>query len=387
MNTGRTIFSQLMDFLPTHEFRSCVERYNGNYKIKSFSCWDQYLCMAFAQLTYRESLRDIQACLRSANRKLYHMGIRGKVSRNTLAHANQVRDWRIYADFAHVLIGRARQLYAGDTFGIELEQSVYALDATTIDLCLSLFPWATFRKTKAAIKLHTLLDLRGSIPTFISLTPGSVHDVILLDTVPLQKESIVTLDRGYTDFRRLYAVHRQPAYFVIRAKSNLRYRRLSSRPVPKPVRADQTIVLTTPRSREAYPEALRRVSYVEPDSKKRLVFLTNIFSIPAQTVADIFKLRWEIELFFKWIKQHLRIKSFFGTSVNAVKTQIWVALCIYLLVAILKKRLHLSCSLHTLLQILEVNLFERKPIAQLVQDAMKQIREPEISNQADLFKP
>jgi len=387
MNPGRTVFAQLLQHLPRYEFDKCVRRYGGNYRIRRFPCYDQLLCLAFAQLTYRESLRDIETCLNSHHEKLYHVGFRGQVSRSTLADANEQRDYRIYQDFGYHLIAVARSLYRGEELEIELEHSVYALDSTTIDLCLSLFPWATFRKTKGAIKLHTLLDLRGSIPAFISLTPGSVHDVKLLDTVPLQKESIVTLDRGYTDFRRLYAVHRQPAYFVIRAKSNLRYRRLSSRPVQKPVRADQTIVLTTPRSREAYPEALRRVSYVEPDTKKRLVFLTNIFTIPAQTVADIFKLRWEIELFFKWIKQHLRIKSFYGTSANAVKIQIWVALCIYLLVAILKKRLYLSCSLHTLLQILEVNLFERKPIPQLVRDAMKQITEPEICNQADLFKP
>ncbi|HOT74071.1 MAG TPA: IS4 family transposase [Anaerohalosphaeraceae bacterium] len=387
MNPGRTVFAQLLQHLPRYEFDKCVRRYGGNYRIRRFPCYDQLLCLAFAQLTYRESLRDIETCLNSHHEKLCHVGFRGSVSRSTLADANEQHDYRICQDFGYHLIAMAQSLYRGEELGIELKHSVYALDSTTIDLCLSLFPWATFRKTKAAIKLHTLLDLRGSIPTFISLTPGSVHDVILLDTVPLQKESIVTLDRGYTDFRRLYAVHRQPAFFVIRAKSNLRYRRLSSQPVIKPVRADQTIVLTTPRSREAYPEALRRVSYVEPETKKRLVFLTNIFTIPAQTVADIFKLRWEIELFFKWIKQHLRIKSFYGTSANAVKIQVWVALCMYLLVAILKKRLHLSCSLHTLLQILEVNLFERKPIQQLVRDAMKQNTEPEISNQVDLFKP
>ena len=387
MNPGRTVFAQLLQHLPRYEFNKCVHRYGGNYRIRRFPCYDQLLCLAFAQLTYRESLRDIETCLNSHYEKLYHVGFRGPVSRSTLADANELRDYRIYQDFGYHLIAVAQSLYRGEELEIELEHSVYALDSTTIDLCLSLFPWATFRKTKGAIKLHTLLDLRGSIPTFVSLTPGSVHDVKLLDTVPLQKESIVALDRGYTDFRRLYAVHRQPAFFVIRAKSNLRCRRLRSRPVKKPVRADQTVVLTTTRSREAYPEALRRVSYVEPETKKRLVFLTNIFSIPAPTVAAIFKLRWQIELFFKWIKQHLRIKSFFGTSANAVKIQIWVALCIYLLVAILKKRLHLPCSLHTLLQILEVNLFEKKPIEQLVRDAMKQNTETEISNQVDLFKP
>jgi hypothetical protein len=343
------------------------------------------LCLAFAQLTYRESLRDIETCLNSHHEKLYQVGFRGPVSRSILADANELRDYRIYQDFGYHLIAVAQSLYRGEELGIELKHSVYALDSTTIDLCLSLFPWATFRKTKGAIKLHALLDLRGAIATFVSLTPGRVHDVNLLDTVPLQKEAIVALDRGYTDFRRLCAVHRQPAFVVIRAKSNLRCRRLSSLPVKKAVRVDQTVVLTGTRTRKAYPEALRRVSYIEPDTKKSLVFLTSIFSIPAQTVADIFKLRWQIELFFKWIKQHLRIKSFYGTSANAVKIQIWVALCIYALVAILKKRLNLPVSLHTLLQILEVNLFERKPIQQLVRDALKQITEPEISNQVDLF--
>jgi hypothetical protein len=389
MNPGSTVFTQLLQHLPRYEFNKCVQRYDGNYRIRRFPCYDQFLCLAFAQLTYRESLRDIETCLNSHHEKLYHVGFRGLVSRSTLADANELRDYRIYQDFGYHLIAVARSLYRGEELDIELEHSVYALDATTIDLCLSLFPWATFRKTKGAIKLHALLDLRGSIPTFISLTPGNVHDVNLLDTVPLEKESIVALDRGYTDFRRLYAVHRQPAFFVIRAKSNLRCRRLNSRAVNKTtgIRADQTIILTGTRSREAYPEALRRVSYVEPETKKRLVFLTNIFTIPAKTVADIFKLRWQIELFFRWIKQHLRIKSFYGTSANAVKTQIWVALCIYLLVAIMKKRLHLSGSLHTLLQILEVNIFERKPIQQLVRDAMKQNTEPVTSNQTNLFNP
>jgi hypothetical protein len=349
----------------------------------SFSVW------LFAQLTYRESLRDIETCLNSHHEKLYHAGFRGSVSRSTLADANDLRDYRIYQDLGYHLIAIAQSLYRGEELEIELKHSVYALDSTTIDLCLSLFPWATFRKTKGAIKLHALLDLRGSIPTFISLTPGSVHDVNLLDTVPLEKESIVALDRGYTDFRRLYVVHRQPAFFVIRAKSNLRCRRINSCKVDKTtgIRADQTVVLTGSRSREAYPESLRRISYMEPETKKRLVFLTNIFTIPANTVADIFKLRWHIELFFRWIKQHLRIKTFYGTSTNAVKTQIWIALCIYLLVAIMKKRLNLPGSLHTLLQILEVNIFEKKPIQQLVRNAMKQNEEPKISNQMNLLKP
>ena len=302
MNPGRTVFAQLLQHFPRYEFDKCVRRYDGNHRIRRFPCYDQLLCLAFAQLTYRESLRDVETCLNSHHEKLYHIGFRGPVSRSTLADANELRDCRIYQDFGYHLIAAARSLYRGEELAFELEHSVYARDSTTIDLCLSLFPWATFLKTKGAIKLHALLDLRGSIPTFVSLTPGNVHDVKLLDTVPLQKQSIVALDRGYRDFRRLYAVHCQPAFFVIRAKRNLRCRRLSSRPVKKPVRADQTIALTTPRSREAYPEALRRFSYVEPETKKRLVFLTNIFTIPAQTVAAIFKLRWQIELFFRWIK-------------------------------------------------------------------------------------
>jgi len=389
MNPGRTVFAQLLQHLPRYEFDKCVRRYEGNYRIRRFPCYDQFLCLAFAQLTYRESLRDIETCLNSHREKLYHVGFRGPVSRSTLADANEIRDYRIYQDFGYHLIDTARFLYRGEELEIDLKQSVYALDSTTIDLCLSLFPWATFRKTKGAIKLHTLLDLRASIPTFIALTPASVHDVNLLDTVPLEKESIVTLDRGYTDFRRLYVIHRQPAFFVIRAKSNLRFRRLNARRVDKTigVRADQTIALTGIRSKDAYPESLRRVSYVDPETRKRLVFLTNIFTTPAKTVADIFKLRWQVELFFRWIKQHLRIKSFYGTSANAVKTQVWIAVCIYLLVAIMKKRLNLPGSLHTLLQILEINVFEKKSIQQLVKNAMKQNIEPKISNQMNLFNP
>jgi len=389
MNPGRTVFAQLLQHLPRYEFDKCVRRYEGNYRIRRFPCYDQFLCLAFAQLTYRESLRDIETCLNSHREKLYHVGFRGPVSRSTLADANEIRDYRIYQDFGYHLIDTARFLYRGEELEIDLKQSVYALDSTTIDLCLSLFPWATFRKTKGAIKLHTLLDLRASIPTFIALTPASVHDVNLLDTVPLEKESIVTLDRGYTDFRRLYVIHRQPAFFVIRAKSNLRFTRLNARRVDKTigVRADQTIALTGIRSKDAYPESLRRVSYVDPETRKRLVFLTNIFTTPAKTVADIFKLRWQVELFFRWIKQHLRIKSFYGTSANAVKTQVWIAVCIYLLVAIMKKRLNLPGSLHTLLQILEINVFEKKSIQQLVKNAMKQNIEPKISNQMNLFNP
>jgi len=387
MNTGRTIFSQLMDFLPTHEFRSCVERYNGNYKIKSFSCWGQYLCMAFAQLTYRESLRDIQACLRSANRKLYHMGIRGKVSRNTLAHANQVRDWRIYADFAHVLIGRARQLYAGDTFGIELEQSVYALDATTIDLCLSLFPWATFRRRKGAVKLHTLLDLRGNIPTIAVITPGRVHEVNILDEIPIEPGAIYILDRAYLDFGRLHRIHQSSAFFVTRAKSGFRFRRLYSQPVDKVsgLQCDQLVSLHGFYARKDYPGKLRRIRFYDSDQDRRLVFLTNNTTLPALTIARLYKCRWQIELFFKWIKQHLRIKAFYGTSENAVKTQIWIAISIYVLVAIVKKRLGLDQSLYTSLQILSVTLFEKTPILQALSGTRCENHADQNDNQPNLF--
>jgi transposase len=317
------------------------------------------------------------------------VGFRGQVSRSTLADANERRDYRIYQEFGYYLISIAQRLYHNEDLAVELSQSLYALDSTTIDLCLSLFPWATFRKTKAAIKIHTLLDLRGSIPTFISLTTGTVHDVTMLDVVPFKQRSIVTMDRGYIDFRRLYAIHQLPAFFVIRAKSNLKFRRLTSRKVDKTsgLRADQTIILTIAKSKDAYPEALRRISYVDPKTERRFVFLTNIFSLPAERVADIYKQRWNVELFFKWIKQHLRIKSFFGTSFNAVKTQIWVAISVYVLVAIMKKRLNLPGSLHTILQILEVNMFEKKPIIQLVSDAFKQEKEPVVSNQLNLFDP
>jgi IS4 transposase len=387
MNSGKTVFVQLLQHLPRYEFNKCVKRYNGNHRVRKFPCYDQFLCLAFAQLTYRESLRDIETCLNSHHEKLYHIGFRGQVSKSTLADANEIRDYRIYQDFGYHLIGIARKLYRGEELAVELAQPLYAFDSTIIDLCLSLFPWATFRKTKGAIKIHTLLDLRGAIPVFISLTPGIIHDVNMLDIVPLEKESIVTLDRGYLDFRRLYAIHTLPAFFVIRAKSNLKYQRLMSRKVDKStgLRADQTIILKGNKSREAYPEALRRVSYIDPETQRRFIFLTNIFTIPAKSVADIFKQRWQIELFFKWIKQHLRIKTFYGTSPNAVKTQIWIAVSIYLLVAIMKKRLNLPGSLHTILQILEVNIFEKKPIIQLVRDALKQRPEPVISNQMNLF--
>jgi len=387
MNFGKILFSQLMDFLPTYEFRQSVERYDGNYKIKSFSCWDQYLCMAFAQLTYRESLRDIQACLRAAQVKLYHMGIRGKVSRNTLAHANEVRDWRIYADFAQVLIGIARRLYANDDFGVELDQTVYALDATTIDLCLSLFPWAKFRKKKGAVKLHTLLDLRGSIPTLVLVTHGKVHDVNILDDLVMEAGAIYVMDRGYLDFARLYSIHQSLAFFVTRAKSNFDFKRLYSHPVDKStgVQSDQTIVLNNFYPKKYYPEKLRRIRYLDIEKNKRLVFLTNNFTLPALTIAELYRCRWKVELFFKWIKQHLRIKKFFGTSENAVKTQIWIAISVYVLVAIVKKRLNLKGSLYTILQILSVTLFEKTPILQALSDVEQQETEDEARNQLNLF--
>ena len=369
MNTGKTVLSQLMDFLPVKEFRRCVERYNGNHHIRSFSCWDQFLCLAFAQLSYRESLRDIESCLRSMKNKLYHMGIRGNVSRSTLADANEKRDWRIYADFAQVLIHSARQLYSGDEFDVELNEIVYALDASTIDLCLSLFPWAQFRKTKGAVKLHTLLDLRGNIPAFISITDGKVHDVHILDELIPEPGSFYIMDRGYLDFKRLYILNQFRASFVIRSKTNTKFRRLYSSEVDKSIglRCDQTIVLTGRDSQTDYPDKLRRVKYYDAETDKRFSFLTNNFTVSPYIIAELYKCRWQVELFFKWIKQHLRIKSFYGTSKNAVKTQIWVAISVYVLVAIVKKHLRLeNMSLDTILQILSVTLFEKTQLLQLL---------------------
>ena len=387
MNAGKTVFAQVLEHLPRYEFDKFVKKYEGNHRVRRFPCYDQFLCLAYAQLTYRESLRDIETCLNSHHEKLYHIGFRGQISRSTIARAGEKRDCQIYQDFAYHLISISRKLYQNEELAIDLDYSLYAFDSTTIDLCLSLFPWAHFRKTKAAIKMHTLLDLRGSIPTFISLTTGKVHDVNVLDILPLEKDSVIAIDRGYTDFSRLYALNLFPAFFVIRAKSNFRCRRLNSQKVDKTLglRSDQRIVLTTKKSRDAYPETLRRVSYVDLDTKKRFVYLTNIFTVSAITVADIYKKRWQVELFFRWIKQHLRIKTFYGTSPNAVKTQIWIAISIYLLVAILKKRLDLHGSLHTILQILEVNIFEKKPIIQIVKDAYKQEPEPSLCNQLNLF--
>jgi hypothetical protein len=387
MNSGKTIFSQLMDFLPMYEFQKCVERYNGNYKIKSFSCWDQFLCLAFAQLTYRESLRDIEFCLRVQQSKLYHMGFRGQVSRNTLANANQVRDWRIYADFAQVLIRIARSLYANEDFGLDLQEVVYALDSTTIDLCLTLFPWAKFRKRKGAVKLHTLLDLRGSIPTLIHITHGKVHDIKFLDHFYIEPGAIYLMDRGYVDFARLYKIHQSMAFFVTRTKRNFNFKRLYSNPVEKSsgLQCDQTIVVINYYAKKDYPEKLRRVRFFDAEKNKHLVFLTNNFSLPALIITELYRCRWQVELFFKWIKQHLRIKAFYGTSVNAVKIQIWTAISIYVLVAIIKKRLNLDQSLYTILQILSVTLFEKTPILQDLAPSRIPISEVPVCNQLTLF--
>jgi Domain of unknown function (DUF4372)/Transposase DDE domain len=388
MNSGQTIFSQLMDFIPAYEFRQCVQRYNGDYKVKSFSCWDQFLSMAFAQLTYRESLRDIQACLRAAQNKLYHMGFRGKIARNTLANANQVRDWRIYADFAQVLIGIARPLYAKDDFGLELEQTVYALDSTIIDLCLSLFPWATFRKRKGAVKMHTLLDLHGSIPTMIFITHGKVQDVKILDSLLIEPGAIYVMDRGYLDFARLHSIHQASAFFVTRAKTNFNFKRIYSHEANKSsgVQCDQSVVLMGFYSKKDYPERLRRIRFLDPESGKRLIFLTNNFILPAQAIADLYRCRWQVELFFKWIKQHLRIKAFYGTSENAVKAQIWIAISVYVLVSIVKKRMKLEYSLYTILQVLSVSLFEKTPLYQAFSGQHYNELLPNDSNQLKLFR-
>jgi IS4 transposase len=387
MNSGRTIFSQIMDYIPAYEFRQCVERYSGNYKIKSFSCWDQFLSMAFAQLTYRESLRDIQACLRAAKQKTYHMGIRGKISRNTLAHANQTRDWRIYADFAQALIKKARALHASDSFGIELEQTSYALDSTTIDLCLSLFPWAAFRKNKGAVKLHTLLDLRGNIPTVAFITNGKVHEVNILDKLSIEAGAIYIMDRGYLDYARLYKIHLSAAYFVTRAKSNFSFQRIYSQKIDKAtgLKCDQIITLWGHYGKKDYPERLRRISYYDEKQNKKLVFLTNNFTLSALTITELYRKRWQVELFFKWIKQHLRIKAFYGTSENAVKTQIWIAISIYVLVAIIRKQLKLEQSLYTILQILSVILFEKIPILQAITDTEIMEQDNLTNNQLNLF--
>lgn len=390
MNAGKNVFSQIMDYLPMYEFRKCVDRYDGNYHTSSFTCMDQFLCMAFAQLTYRESLRDIEVCLRSRKEKLYHLGIRGRISRSTLADANEKRDWRIYADFCQILISQARSLYANEDFGIDLDDTAYALDSTTIDLCLSLFPWAVFRKHKAAVKMHTLMDIRGNIPSFIELTSGNVHDVNILDILVPEPGAFYIMDRAYLDFARLYSISQFLSFFVTRAKKNTRFRRIYSHPVDRNggLICDQTIMLVTYQSLKDYPEKLRRIKYFDSEKAKHLVFLTNNFLLPALTIANLYKCRWQIELFFKWIKQHLRIKAFYGTSENAVKTQIWIAVSVYVLVAIIRKRLYLKHNLYTILQILSVTLFEKVPLNQLFQKSnykfYNDFKEPSC-NQLNLF--
>ncbi len=387
MYAGKIVFAQLIDHLPLHEFRRCVARYRGHYKVKSFSCLDQYLCMAFAQLTYRESLRDIEACLRAQNSKLYHMGIRGRVSRATLADANEKRDWRIYADFAEGLIRIARPLYAEDSFGVDLDETVYALDATTIDLCLTLFPWAPFQRSKAAIKLHTLLDLRGNIPAFIHITGARWHDSWVLDELAPEPGAFYVMDRGYIDFARLHRLTQAAAFFVVRGRANFQFRRLYSHPVDRTAGliCDQTILTTGQSSATDYPDKLRRIKYRDPETGKVLTFLTNNIALPPLTIARLYKCRWQVELFFKWIKQHLRIKRFFGTTENAVKTQVWSAISIYVLVAIIKKRLDIDASLYTILQILSVTVFEKTPLLQMLSEAERTDKNHPQHNQLNLF--
>ena len=387
MNLGRTVFAQLMDHLPSYEFDKCVDRYQGDAHLRGFSCWDQFLAMSFAQLTYRESLRDIEACLQSVGGKLYHMGFRGRVARSNLADANEAHDWRIFADFAQVLIGIARPLYTKDPIGVDLDATLYALDSTTIDLCLALFPWAKFRKHKAAVKMHTLLDLHGSIPTFISITEGNVHDVNALDEILPEAGAFYVMDRGYLDFERLYALTLSSAFFITRTKSNVILQRRRSHPVDRTtgLRSDHTVILTAIDSVHAYPDPLRRVTYVDPETKKRFKFLTSNFILPALTITQIYKARWQVELFFKWIKQHLRIKAFYGTSTNAVKTQIWIAVSAYVLVAIIRKRLDLELSLYQILQILSLTLFEKTPVLRALERSDAQGELAETSNQLILF--
>ncbi len=387
MHEGKLVFSQVTDHLPLYTFRRCVQRYQGERYVKKFRCLDQYLVMAFAQLTYRESLRGIEACLRSQNSNLYHMGIRATISRSTLAQANEQRDWRIYCDFAHSLIKIARPLYAKEKSGIDLDHTIYALDATTIELCLSVFPWALFRSTKSAVKLHTLLDLRGNIPTFIHISDGKLHDVNVLDILIPEPGAFYIMDRGYLDFERLFMLDQTGAFFVIRAKKNIKFKRRYSHNVDKSngLRCDQTIILTGLNSKNDYPQPLRRIKYYDHKTNKTFNFFTNNFTIPAQTVADLYRYRWQVELFFKWIKQHLKIKSFFGTSANAVKSQIWIAISVYVLVAIIKKRLNLKADLYTILQILSLTLFEKIPLDQLLMNSGYKNDNCNIDNQLNLF--
>ena len=386
MYSGTTVFTQLMQQLPWWRFQTFVDRYQGDYKVKTFRCTEHFRVMAFAQLTYRESLRDIEACLRSVGPKLYHMGIHSTVSRNNLSNANENRDWRIYAEFAQVLIQQARKLYAGDPKFPDLDATVYALDSSTIDLCMALFPWAHFRRTKSAVKMHTLLDLCGNIPEFILITEGNVHDVNALDHIIPEPGAYYVMDRAYLDFKRLHVLHTLKAYFVTRAKKNLRFQRRYSHPVDRStgIICDQTVVLSGLHPKRNYPEVLRRIKYRDPDGRV-LVFLTNDFSLPALMIAELYKARWQIELFFKWIKQHLRIKAFYGTSANAVKTQIWIAICVYLLVAITKKRLNIEQSLYTILQILSVSIFEKIPLLQAFQGGNDTNNGTGSCNQLQLF--
>ena len=388
VNQGQTIFAQIMQFLSHDEFRRCVQRYDGNRYTKRFSCWDQFLAMAFAQLTYRESLRDIEVCLTAQRSKLYHCGLSGPVRRSSLADANERRDWRIYADFARSLIDTARPLYADTDLGLDLNAIAYALDATTIDLCLSMFPWARFRRAKGAIKLQTMIEVHSSIPVFIDITHGKVHDVNVLDILTPEPGSFLIMDRGYLDFARLYALHQALAFFIIRSKGNLAFRRRYSHSVDRSsgVRSDQTGVLTGPLSSTLYPVPLRRVTYYSVETNKRFIFLTNNFSVAPLTVASLYRYRWQIELFFKWIKQHLRIKRFFGTSANSVKTQIWIAVSVYVLIAIIKKRLGLNHSLYTILQIFSLSLFEKKPILSLFEDYDEQLPTIDSTNQLNLWE-
>ena len=387
MNSGKLVFAQLTAHLPLTTFRRCVARYEGEYKVKRFSCLEQFLIMMFAQLTFRESLRDIEACLRAQPDKLYHMGIRNAVARNTLANANAVRDWRIYAEFAQRLIGMARKLYASEPLGVQIADTIYALDSTTIDLCLTLFPWAPFRSTKAAVKLHTLLDLRGNIPTFLHISDGKLHDVNILDQLIIEAGAFYIMDRGYLDFERLARVDLAGAFFVTRAKRRLRFKRVKSLPTNRDsgVICDQIITLTVFYSKQGYPKPLRRIRFKDPETGKTLVFLTNHLELPALTICKLYKMRWQVELFFKWIKQHLRIKTFFGTSENAVKSQIWIAVCAYVLVAIVHKRLKLEASMHEMLQILSLTLFEKIPLGELLTLNMPMLKQPGFANQLNLL--
>jgi Domain of unknown function (DUF4372)/Transposase DDE domain len=387
MDPGKLVFAQLMDFVPRHDFDACVRRHGGDSRPRGFSCRDQFLCMAFAQLTFRESLRDIETCLRALERKLYHAGFRGKVSRSTLADANRAYDWHIFADFAQVLICRARKLYADEPFGVELEQTVYALDSTTIDLCLSLFPWARFRRRKGAVKLHTLVDLRGNIPTFVRITHGKTHDVTVLDHLPIEPGAFYVMDRGYVDFQRLYRFTTCSAFFVTRAKRGLDFTRRARRRVDKTtgLRSDQTIILVGPKTSRLYPDPLRRIVFYDAENDRRFVFLTNNFTLPALTIAKLYKCRWQVELFFKWIKQNLHIKAFYGTSDNAVRTQVWIAISVYVLVAIVRRELGIERSLSEILQILSLTLFEKTPIFQALSGSKLQDPEPPSSNQLNLF--